>query len=356
MIGGLGALLTAGWTIVALAGGATVGTMHVDPLAAAVGAGATALGATLTPRSGPHELLVPPLVLLALPLAAALAIGGHSALPILGCAVACLLTVGKGWRAAGLSLLAGGAGVGLLAAGLAVGRGDLHAGVLTVETSTAAALLAGGAAGLIVASGLAPRGERALRFLVLPGLVVGWVVAPRVDGVALAAAALATAAVVVARGRPTALAFAAVAVAAVGPARPAAALLAAATVLMTAAGPALSWPAVLPGAVAAALALAAGSASVETVAAGAAVAVAALGLAGAIRGRITLEPRLLPAVALIAWLTLVPATWTWAGRARVEHYQQGATRALAAALLVTVLAWMTGQLRPPAPEWRRDGW
>jgi hypothetical protein len=185
-------------------------------------------------------------------------------------------------------------------------------------------------------------------------------VAPRVDGVAVAAALLSAGTVALARQRRAsaayaALAYAAVAVAAVGPARPAGALLAAAAVLLGAAGTVV-WPAALPGAVAAALALAAGSASLESVAAGAAVVFAVLGLAATIRGRQQVERRGVPALALAAWLAVAPATWAWAGRAQVEHYQQGASRAVAAALLVSVVAWMTGQWRLPTPEWRGDGW
>jgi hypothetical protein len=264
--------------------------------------------------------------------------------------------VGRAWRSAALSLVAGEVGVGFAVAGLAVARGDLHAGVLTVETASAAALLAASAAAFIAAAGLAPAAQAALGCLVVPGVVIGWMVATRVDGVAVVGALLALGALVAARRSPTALAFAAVAVAAVGPARPAAALLAAGAVLATAVGPSVGWPAGLPGAIAATLALAATTASVDSIAAGVAVIVAAVGLAGAVRGSVELAPRLLPAAVLIVWLTLAPTTWAWAGDARLDDYEEGASRAVAAGLLVSVAAWMTGQLRPPAPEWRRGDW
>jgi hypothetical protein len=352
-----GAVLTAGWLAAALVGGVTVGTIDLSPLAAAAACGATAL-ATTVPVGRGRGFLLPPVLLVALPTASALAVDGHTALPLLGCALACLLAAAPRWRAAGWSLAAGEVGAGLVAAGLALGRNDLHAGVLRTEGDIAAVLLASGAAALVLAAGLAPDGEDALRVLVIPGLVVGWVVSPLVEGVPVAAAALALgAAILIATRRgPTPLAFAAIGLAAIGPARPAAALLGAAVVLLTALGPVVAWPTALPGTVAAALALAAGPGRVEQVAAGIAVGLAVLALARTVRGRAALAPRLVPAVALGMWLAVAPATWTWAGPTRLGDYQEGASRALAAALLATVVAWMTGQLRPPAPEWQRDGW
>ncbi|MEY2478519.1 MAG: hypothetical protein QOG87_3834 [Actinomycetota bacterium] len=357
MIAFFGALLTAGWLAVALAGGTTAGTLHLSALAAAVGCGATALATTVPGRRRRDAFLVP-VLLVVLPAAAALAVGGHTALALLGCVAVCVLSTKRQWRPAGWSLAAGGVGLGLTAAGLALGRNDLHAGVLQVEGELTAALLAAAAAALILAAALAPEDEDGLRVLVLPGLVIGWVVAPMVTGATGVAAALAllTAVLVTTRQRPAPLAFAALALAAVGPARPAAALLGAAAVLVTALGPVLAWPTVLPGSVAAALALAAGPGRVEQVAAGIAVGIAVLALTRTIRGPAVLAPRFLPAAALALWLAIAPATWVWAGAARLGDYQEGAARAVAAALLVTVMAWMTGQLRPPAPEWRNDGW
>jgi hypothetical protein len=353
----VGAVLTAGWLSVALTGGLTAGTIDLSALAAAVACGATAL-VTASPVQRRGGIVLPPALLVGLPLSAALAVDGHSALPLLGCALVSLLSALPRWRAAGWSLAAGEVGVGLVAAGLVLGRNDLHPGILRVEGDLAAALLAAAAAALVLAAGLAPDGEDGLRLLVLPGLVIGWIVAPLVDGVPVVAAGLTlVAAVLLATRRgPAPLAFAAIALAAVGPARPAAALLAAAVVLLTALGPVVAWPAVLPGAVAAALALAAGPGRVDQVAAGIAVGLAVLALARTVRGPAVLAPRLVPAAAIGLWLAVAPATWSWVGPARLGDYQQGASRALAAALLATVVAWMTGQLRPPAPEWQRDGW
>ena len=354
MIAAFGALLSSAWLGVALAGGATAGSVRISPLAAAVGCGTTAL-ATATRRGDPF--LVPVLVVLA-PAAAALAVGGHSALPLVGSALVCLLSALRRWRRAGASLTAGGVGLGLLTAALVLGRNDLHPGVLRAEGDVAAALLAGAAATLVLAAGLAPDDDDGLRSLVVPGLVVGWVVAPLVTGAAVAAAVLTllTAVLAPTRRGPTPLAFAALALAAVGPARPAAALLGAAVVLVAALGPVLAWPTVIPGSVAAALLLAAGPGRVEQVAVGIAVGIAVAALVRTLRGRAVLAPRLVPAAVLALWLSLAPATWAWAGAARLGDYQEGAGRALAAALLVTVIAWMTGQLRPPAPEWRNDDW
>ena len=356
MITGFGAALAAGWLLVAVSGGAVVGTIRISPLAGAVACGATALALTVRPRPGAAGLLEAPVLVVGLPLAAALGVGNHTALPLVAVVVLCLMSASTRWRHVRWAVVVGWAGATAVTGGLVLSLGDLRAGVLAVEGTGAAALLAVGAAGLVAAAGLAPEREEVLRTLVLPGLAIAWVVGPLVDGVALAAAALAAASLVAARHRPVACAFASAALAAVPAARPAAALLGAGAVLVVALGPSLAWPAVLPGAVAAALGLAAGPAGVDTVAAGVAVILAVAGLATVVGSRVVLGPRALPAVVLAGWLAVAPATWTWGGQARVEHYQQGASRALAAALLVTVVAWMTGQLRPPAPEWRSDGW
>lgn len=358
MITGFATVLAACWLGVALAGGTDLGSVHLSPLAGAVGCGATALVAALRPGTLRSDLVLSPVLLVALPVGAALAIGGHTALPLLGCVLVSLLAAFPRWRTAGWSLAAGEVGVGLMAAALALARNDLHAGVLTVESDGAEALLGAAALALAVAAALAPDDEDVLRFLVLPAVVIGWVAAPTVDGMVVAAAVLAlvTAALVVTRHTPGPLAFATIALAAIGPARPGAALLGAAVVLITASGPVLAWPTALPGAVAAALALAAGPGRVDDVVAGGAVVVALAALALSVRGPVVLRPRLLPAAALALWLAVVPATWAWAGATHLTDYQQGAARAVAAGLLVTVAAWMTGQLRPPAPEWQNDGW
>ena len=278
------------------------------------------------------------------------------ALPLAGVTAACLLAAGPGWRPARWSLLAGGLGTAAALTGLVLTRSDLRPGVLAVEGTAAATALAAAAALFITATALAPGEDDGLRLLLLPGLVIGWTVAPLVDGAAPAAGVLALGALAIARHRPAALAFAACALAAVAPTQPAAALLAAGVVLFAAVGPALAWPALIPGVAAAALALAGGPAAVDSVAAGLAVAAGSAALATAVRAPAVLRPRSLPAAVLALWLAVAPATWAWAGEARLGDYQEGAARALAAGLLVTVVAWMTGQLRPPAPEWRSDGW
>jgi hypothetical protein len=354
VIAAFGALLTTAWLAAVLSGGVTAGSLRLSPFAAAVGCGAAAL-ATASRRG---DVFVVPVLLVLLPVAAALAVGGHTAFVLVGCVLVCLLPAVRRWRRAGWSLAAGGAGTALVTAALVLGRNDLHPGVLQAESDLAAALLAGGAAALVLASGLAPDDDDGLRALVVPGLVVGWVVAPLVTGATVAAAVLTllTAVLAPTRHRPTPLAFAALALAVVGPARPAAALLGAAVILVAALGPVLAASTVIPGAVAAALLLAAGPGQVEQVAAGIAVAIAVIAVVRTVRGPVVLAARLVPAIALALWLSLAPATWAWAGAARLGDYQEGAARAVAAALLVTIVAWMTGQLRPPAPEWRNGDW
>lgn len=354
MIAVAAAALTAAWLAASVSGGVTIGSITISPLAAAVGAGGTALAATY-PAQG-RTLLVGPVLLVGMPAAAALAAGGHAALPLAGVTAACLLAAGPGWRPARWSLLAGGLGTAAALTGLVLTRSDLRPGVLAVEGTAAATALAAAAALFITATALAPGEDDGLRLLLLPGLVIGWTVAPLVDGAAPAAGVLALGALAIARHRPAALAFAACALAAVAPTQPAAALLAAGVVLFAAVGPALAWPALIPGVAAAALALAGGPAAVDSVAAGLAVAAGSAALATAVRAPAVLRPRSLPAAVLALWLAVAPATWAWAGEARLGDYQEGAARALAAGLLVTVVAWMTGQLRPPAPEWRSDGW
>jgi hypothetical protein len=358
VITGFAAVLAAGWTGAALAGGVDLGTLHLSPLAAAVGCGATALAVALRPGTVRGDLVLAPALLVGLPCGAALAVDGHTALPLLGCVVVSLVAAAPRWRTTGWSLTAGVVGAGLVATALALARNDLHAGVLTVEGDVAEALLGAAALALAVAAAVAPDDEDVLRVLVLPAVVIGWVVAPGVDGMVVAAAVLALvmAALVVTRRSPGPLAFATIALAAIGPARPGAALLGAAVILITAVGPVLAWPTALPGAVAAALAMAAGPGRVDDVVAGAAVIVALAAVAVSVRGPAVLRPRALPAAALALWLAVAPATWTWAGATGLTDYQQGAARAVAAGLLVSVAAWMTGQLRPPAPEWHNDGW
>jgi hypothetical protein len=355
----VGGLLTAAWAVLALAGGATLGSIHVSPLAAAVGSGATALLAASPPGDGDAEFFVVPSLLIGVPLAAALAAGGHTVLPLLGAVAVVVASIAPRWREAGVALPAAVAGLVGIGAGVALSRGDLHPGNLAVEETVAAACFLAAAAALVAAAVLAPDGLPRLRLLVLPAVVIGWATSARPDGAVVVAAALAVASVAPAlmRRRPVAaVAFASMAAAGLGPTRPAGALLAAAAVLLAAVGSPVGVVGVLPGAVAAAVALATTPLTVNAAAVGVAVVAACLAAAVSARGPVVLAPGRLPATALVAWLVVAPATWAWVGSVGLGPYQDGASRAMAAGLLAVVAAWTLGQVRPRPPEWRTDGW
>jgi hypothetical protein len=308
---------------------------------------------------GEADLFLGPALLIGLPITAALAAGGHTAVPlVLAVAVVTGSATGR-WRDAGLALPAAAAGLVALGCGLGLSRGDLRPGNLAVEEPAAATALLVGAAALIAAATLAPPTVVRLRLLVLPATVVGWSVAPTPKGAVLAAAGLALVSVGLAKaGRRSlgAIAFASAAAAGFGPTRPAAALLAAAAVLLAAVDPPAGVIAALPGVAAGALALAAGPLTLASAAVAAALTAASAAAVLSARGRVVLTPGRLPAATLIAWLAVAPASWAWAGPTALGPYQDGSSRAVAAGLLVLVAVWTLGQARPPAPEWRPGGW
>ena len=349
--------ITAGWVGLALAGGVdaggvtTGGGLTIGPLAAAAAAGAAAAAASLAGRRGPVTAVS---ALLVLPVAVALAAAGHSAVPLVVAAAG--LVAAEVARAPRRSIATLGpivlatVGVGSLVAALVLSLGDLNPGELGVESETAAWLLAGGVGALLLAAALAPPGPSLLGLLVPPAVVVAWVVAPRLDGLALGAAAATALAAAVSRRPAPVLALAAVAVAALGPARPAAALLAAAAVLAVGVDHPAAALAGLPGAAAFAALAAAGTVTAEVGAAALAVGLAALATARWARAPVVLDAVRVPAAALLVWLVLAPGTWRWTGRAPLATYELGAARATAAGLLAVVAAWALGQVRP------RMGW
>ena len=145
------------------------------------------------------------------------------------------------------------------------------------------------------------------------------------------------------------LALAAVAVAPIAP--PAAFLLAAAAALAAADDDQGGVVAVLalPGAVAAAAAIAAGPVSTDRVAATVALAaVAYLATTHPPAHRPTLV--VVPAAALAAWLVAAPATWTWTGDTRLDHYDRGFAVALAAVAAVEVVQRVRARQPRPVPS------
>jgi hypothetical protein len=355
----VGALLTAAWAVLALAGGATVGSIHLSPLAAAAGCGATALVAAMPFGDDGADFLLVPAMLVGLPVAAALAAGGHTALPLVLAVAVIIGSSAPEWRKAGAAGPAAVVGLIGMGVGLALSRGDLRPGDLAVEETLASTAFLVAAAGLIAAATLAPSTLTRVRLLLLPAVIIGCVTTPTPDGAVVLAAALAVAAVApaLARARPAgAVAFASMAAAGLGPTRPAAALLAAAAVLLDAAGPPSGVIGVLPGVVAPAVALATTPLTVTAGAVGVALAAACAAAAVSARGPVVLAPGRLPAAGLLAWLVVAPASWAWAGSRALGPYQDGSSRAVAAGLLVLVGAWTLGQTRPRGPEWHTGGW
>ena len=146
------------------------------------------------------------------------------------------------------------------------------------------------------------------------------------------------------------LALVAVSLAALPGARPAALLVAAAATLAAAAPEQGGRIAVLalPGAVIAAAAIAGGPVSVVRIAvSAAALGVAALGATRPADPDARPAPRHLPAAVLAAWLLLLPGTWDWAAPgARLDAYDDGAVRALAAAGVVLAAETALRHRRP----------
>ena len=202
---------------------------------------------------------------------------------------------------------------------------------------------------LLVAGGW-PTAPRLARVLVVPGVALA-VAAGSGTAVVVAAGAAAIAAALWSGAFALPLGLLAVAVAPVPGARPAAYLLAAAAVLAAAdddQGGAVAVLA-LPGAVAAALAIAAGPVSASRAAATVAMA--------AVAGLATTHPpadrptfAVGPAAVLAAWLLVAPGTWSWVGEARLGHYDRGAALALAAVAIAAVAHRVWPRPVPSNPE------
>jgi hypothetical protein len=345
--------LTAGWIAGVVAGGIDAGALHIGPLAAAGAAGAAALATAVKGRAEPGVATV---AVIGLPVAVALALAGHTAVPLAAASVVLVagaLASEERRRVALPGLVLAAAGSGLLVAALVVAWGDLNPGELGVESDTARWLLAGAAGAFLLAAAVTPERAGLLLLLVPAGLVTAWAVAPQLEHVAWAAAGATVVGAVVARRPAPVLGLAALAVASVAPARPAAALLAAAAILATGIPHPLSLAAGLPGIVAFVGIAVRAPVTTEVVVAAAAVGVATLTVARAAWRPIALDGFRLPAAGLLAWLAIAPGSWAWAGETPLGAYERGAAAAVAAGLLVVVAGWSFGQVRPRL-EWNSD--
>ncbi|HEX2273370.1 MAG TPA: hypothetical protein VHG90_05820, partial [Acidimicrobiales bacterium] len=354
-----------------------IAVFHLTPLVAAGGCGAAVLAAAVVDdEAGSRRALAgsaAALLLVCLGLA-----GGRQGVQVVvlvgGLALAAVLTVDAAppeERAApALLALLGTAGALVGAGALLVGDDRWDLPETGVVSRAAVAVLVGSAALWAVAGTVRSRRPPAL--LLPGGLVLGLAAAPLrpgADDVALMAAVLAAAAVVAAATAPPPMALGLLALAAgcASPGlTPASRLLAAAAVLIAAADRPLALLAALPAGVALAGGVVDDGGWPATVVAVAGVAVGALltrravGEAGASAPR-PVTPGLVPAVAAVTWLVLLPGSWTWTG-AELGHYDRGMARGAVAAGVVVAAATVGPRLalrtgprlgRRPGGRWPR---
>jgi hypothetical protein len=236
------------------------------------------------------------------------------------------------------------AGFVLVAVGVLIAGGNGHHWPIEPSQGVAVLIIVGT---LVVLAGLTLNGTSTRKpgLLVLaPAMLAAASAAPVLPHLELAiAAALAALALALFGNEPAALAAMSLGPLAVAAARPAGLLLAAAAVLAAAVPRREALLAALPGAVALTATLADHRLTgVNAALAAGLVATAAL---------IAWHPRPAPpapirmahagAVALLAWLVLLPRTWQWTGSQRLAEYQRGAAVAAegAAFAAIAVLAW-----------------
>jgi hypothetical protein len=213
----------------------------------------------------------------------------------------------------------------LVAAGVALTAIDGYGWRLAPSGRPAAALALAGALALLAGGGTPA--------LLVPGLFAAAVAAPALPHTETAIACAVAGVALAAFDRPG-HALAALALGAVP--LPAAFLLLAAGVLIAATKLQVALLGAVPGAVALVAALAEQRMTTTTVALGVGLAAIAALTAWRLPGNNNAEPRHVPALVLLGWLTIAPDTWRWAGRAAVVPYQRGAALAAAAAALAVV--------------------
>ena len=363
----LSGLVVAGWAAIAAAGGVhpSVGevAVRISPGGAAAAAGVALLAGVEPFRRG-WGLGVVVAGLLVLPVALAVAASGGEARPLIallpvvvGLGVA---TGGRNRTARIRAVALAGVGTALLGAAVFSGSGDLG---LFARTQTIGATLVAAGVVLVIAGAGGSIGVPALKPLLVVGMLVGVIGAAALPDmwVPLMVGAVA---VGIAGVRPApALALFAIALGALPGGQPAASLLGAAAVLSIALDREWALVAALPGVIALVEVLMFPGEIAPRIVIGVVAVLLTLQIGRDLfiprRGRVPAEegsrlaspvdlaalpgvgPRRaerhrIPALVLLAWLLVAPASWTWAGDAAVEHYDIGAARAVAVAGLVLV--------------------
>ena len=338
--------VAAAWLAVALHGAVTIGHLALTPIAAAAACGASVLASTL-PDLGRADGQASVVLLIGFPVAVAMAAGPGSLDPLL--VAGAVVAVAGLWPGADrwlpVARLAGCAGMVLwLIAHTLQDGGRLHAD----GRATAASLIV--AAVLLVVAASSPGSAPSSRLLLVPAVLAGITAAPVLPAAAACIGGVGALVAAAACRPPAALALLAMAAAAVPAGVPAAHLLGAGALIAAALGADTAVLVGLPGAVALAVAVVrAPSTSAAVITAAAAVGMAAVS-ADRMRGRLTLDPARVPALALAAWLLVAPGTWTWAGPSLLSTYDRSATIAVAVGLLVLLGDEALHRTRAAAPN------
>lgn len=359
--------VVAGWAALAAVGGVDPSVagagLAISPGGAAAAAGAAVLAGTEPLRRG-WGLAAVLAGLLVLPAALAIAASGGDARFLIGLLPG---VVGLGIAAGGRNRTAriravGLAGIGTALFGAAVFSGSGQFGVFARSQTSGATLVAAGVL-LVIAGAGGSIGVPALKPLLVVGMLAGVVGAAALPEVWVPMMVGAVA-VGIAGVRPAAaVALFAIALGALPGGQPAASLLGAAAILSIALDRDWALAAALPGAIALVEVLMFPGSVAPRVVTGVAAVLLSVQIArdlfpphrdgaptgegsrlaspvdlaalpGAVPRRA--ERHRIPALALLAWLLVAPASWTWAGDAGVDHYDSGAGRAVAVAGLVLV--------------------
>lgn len=378
----LGAAVVTGWVVFALAGGADLDLAglqgRITPAGAAAAAGVALLAGAATRPSG-WELGALLFGLLAAPPALALAGSGLDARPlVVVVAAASLLAVTAGGRDRTARLRAVAlAGMGTTLVGAAVFSNPGSDFPLGAGSDAFGGALVAGAVLLVLAGAGGTIGVPALKPLLAVGLLAGLFGAASVGGMVVPLLVGAAAVGVVSVRPAVGVALFAVAAAALPGGQPAAALIAAGAVVALAVerdwavlaalpgGISLVSAFLLPGAVAPRVIVGLAALLIDVQLARRLVPATDADPAGTrLAGPVDLarlpgvrrrraERHRLPAAVIGIWLVVAPGSWAWAGDTGLGHYDLGAGRAAAVALLVmTGLAVADRALarRPPTME------